>query len=112
MRVLGSAVLAMEIFIMGFALLLVKDSDGKLPIFYGIAFIVLIIIAIRALKSPAGWIMGSVLQLALIAFSVVVTALWFIALIFIALWISAYIVGKKGEAARAALMATRTPDAQ
>lgn len=107
MRVLGSAVLAMEIFIMGFALLLVKDSDGKFPIFYGLLFMFLIIVAIRMLKGRRGWILGSFLQLALIAFSVVVTALWFIALIFIGLWISAYIVGKKGEAARAALISTR-----
>jgi hypothetical protein len=34
-----------------------------------------------------------------------------VGLIFGGLWIAAIIVGRKGEAARAALMATRTPDA-
>lgn len=102
MRVLGSAVLAMELFVMGFAMLLPKDGSGSAPTIYGVAFMLLTIACIRMLKSKAGWIFGSVLQIALLGFTYFVTAMWFIALIFIGLWVAAYIVGRKGEAARAA----------
>lgn len=102
MRVLGSAVLAMELFVMGFAMLLAKDENGSAPIIYGLVFMVLVITCIRMLKSKTGWIFGSILQVALLAYTYFVTAMWFIGLIFLGLWIAAYIVGRKGEAARAA----------
>ena len=102
MRVLGSAVLAMELFVMGFAMLLAKDENGSAPIIYGLVFMVLVITCIRMLKSKTGWIFGSILQIVLLAYTYFVTAMWFIGLIFLGLWIAAYIVGRKGEAARAA----------
>jgi Protein of unknown function (DUF4233) len=87
MRVLGSAVLVMEFFIMGFAMLLAKDNHEP------------------------STILGSILQLLMIGYAVVVPSMAIVGLIFGGLWIAAIIVGRKGEAARAALMATRTPDA-
>lgn len=102
MRVLGSAVLSMEIFLMGFAMLLLKDGSGSVPIIYGVLFMILVVFCIRALKSKAGWIFGSILQCVLLGYSYFVTAMWFVAFIFIGLWIAAFIVGRKGEAARAA----------
>ena len=102
MRVLGSAVLAMELFLMGFAMLLAKDENGSAPIIYGVIFMVLVISCIRLLKSRAGWIFGTILQFVLLAYTYFVTAMLFIGLIFLGLWVAAYIVGRKGEAARAA----------
>ena len=43
MRVLGSAVLVMEFFIMGFAMLLAKDIHEPATIIYGFAFMVVTI---------------------------------------------------------------------
>jgi hypothetical protein len=51
------------------------------------------------------------LQILMIGYAVVVPSMAIVGLIFGGLWIAAIIVGRKGEAARAALMATRTPDA-
>jgi hypothetical protein len=112
MKVLGSAVLSMEIFIMAFAMLLAKDMHEPATLVYGFAFMVMTVLAIRLLRKKAGWILGSLLQFALMAYSVVVPAMWIVNLIFMGLWVAAIIVGRKGEAARAALLSQGPPNAQ
>ena len=109
MRVLGSAVLAMEFLIMGFAMLLAKDQHEPATIIYGAVVAFLMIYAIRSLKKRWGWILGSILQLAMAAYSVVVPSMAIISILFIALWVAAIIIGRKGEAARAALLAKGNP---
>jgi hypothetical protein len=109
MKVLGSTVLTMEIFVMGFAMLLAKDNHETATIVYGFAFMALTICAVGLLRKRAGWILGSILQFALMAYSVVVPAMAIVNLIFMGLWVAAIIVGRKGEAARAALLAQGPP---
>ena len=109
MRVLGSTVLTMEIFLMGFAMLLAKDTHETATLVYGFGFMVMTVLAIGLLRKKAGWILGSLLQFALMAYSVVVPAMWIVNLIFMALWVAAIIVGRKGEAARAALLSQGPP---
>ena len=109
MKVLGSTVLAMEIFVMGFAMLLAKDIHEPATLIYGFLFMVVTILAIGLLRKKAGWILGSILQFALMAYSVVVPAMWFVNIIFMALWVAAIVVGRKGEAARAALLSHGPP---
>ena len=46
MKVLGSTVLSMEIFIMGFAMLLAKDIHEPATLIYGFAFFAFIVIGI------------------------------------------------------------------
>ena len=105
MKVLGSTVLTMEFFIMGFAMLIAKDSHESSTIIYGAVFMVATIFTIRLLKKRTGWILGSLLQAMLMGYSVVVPSMAIVNVIFVGLWIAAYVVGKKGEAARAALLA-------
>lgn len=109
MRVLGSAVLAMEFLVMGFAMLLAKDSHEPSTLIYGAVVMILMIYAIRLLKKRSGWILGSILQVAMTAYSVVVPSMAIISVLFVGLWIAAIIVGRKGEAARAALLAQGNP---
>lgn len=104
MRVLGSAVLVMEFFIMGFAMLVAKDHETS-TIIAGAVIALLFLLTPGLLKKKFGWILGSLLQLAMIGYAVVVPSLAIIALIFTGLWIAAIVVGRKGEAARAALLA-------
>jgi hypothetical protein len=99
----------MEIFLMGFAMLLAKDTHETATLVYGFGFMVMTILAIGLLRKKAGWILGSLLQFALMAYSVVVPAMWIVNLIFMALWVAAIIVGRKGEAARAALLSQGPP---
>lgn len=104
MRVLGSAVLVMEFFIMGFAMLVAKEHETS-TIIAGAVIALLFLLTPGLLKKKFGWILGSLLQLAMIAYAVVVPSLAFLAILFAGLWIAAIVVGRKGEAARAALLA-------
>ena len=104
MRVLGSAVLVMEFFIMGFAMLIAKDHETS-TLVAGAVIAILFLLTPGLLKKRAGWILGSILQFLLIGYAVVVPSLAFLALIFGGLWIAAIVVGRKGEAFRAALLA-------
>jgi hypothetical protein len=104
MRVLGSAVLVMEFFIMGFAMLIAKDHETS-TLIAGAVIAILFLLTPGLLKKKSGWILGSILQFLMIGYAVVVPSLAFLAVIFGGLWIAAIVVGRKGEAFRAALLA-------
>lgn len=107
MRILGSAVLAMESLVMGFALLLARNNSSQQAILLGAALAIALLLAPALLKKKSGWIIASILQVAMLSFSLVVPSMIFIGVIFAALWIAAIVVGRKGEAARAALLAQK-----
>jgi hypothetical protein len=109
MRVLGSAVLVMEFFVMGFAMLLAKDNHGTSAIIAGAVIALLLLLTPGLLKKRTGWILGSALQIVMIGYAVVVPSMAIVGLIFGGLWIAAIVVGRRGEAIRAELMASRTP---
>lgn len=102
---LGSAVLVMEFFCMSFALLIAKNDHGSTAIIVGALLALLFLLTPGLLKKRFGWILGSILQILMIAYALVVPSMAIIGAIFAALWIAAIIVGRKGEAARAALLA-------
>ena len=104
MRVLGSAVLVMEFFIMGFAMLIAKDHETS-TLIAGAVIAILFLLTPGLLKKKSGWILGSILQFLMIGYAVVVPSLAILAIIFGGLWIAAIVVGRKGEAIRAKLLA-------
>ena len=110
MRVLGSAVLVMEFFVMGFAMLLAKDDHGTSAIVVGAVIAILLLLTPGLLKKRTGWILGSILQFLMIGYSLVVPSMAIVGVIFGGLWIAAIVVGRRGEAIRAELMASRTPN--
>ena len=105
MRVLGSAVLGMEFLIMGFALLLAMQKHGAVALSLGGALALLILLTAGAMKRMMGWYLGSLWQVGLIAYGAVVPAMYFMGSLFTVLWVSAFFIGRKGEAMRAALLA-------
>ncbi|MCX6420572.1 MAG: DUF4233 domain-containing protein [Actinobacteria bacterium] len=105
MRVLGAAVLAMEFFLMGFALLIAKDNHGALALALGGLLAILALLNAGLLKRKFGWIIGSILQFLIVVYGFVVPMMFFMGLLFTGLWVAAIVVGRKGEAARAALLA-------
>ena len=109
MRMLASAVLIMEVFIMGFAMLLAKDNHGSAAIIAGAVIALLMLLTPGLLKKRTGWILGSILQIAMGAYSFFVPSMAIVSVLFLGLWIAAIIVGRKGEAARAALLAQGNP---
>ena len=106
MRVLGASVLAMESILMGFALLLAKDNQSSTVIWIGANIAFLMILTAGLLKKKFGWVLGTLLQIAMVGYGVFVPSLFIMGTIFLGLWIAAIIVGRKGEAARAALIST------
>jgi len=109
MRVLGSAVLVMEFFVMGFAMLLAKDNHSSVAIIIGAIIAILLLLTPGLLKKRTGWILGSILQFLMIGYAVVVPSMAIVGVIFGGLWIAAIVVGRRGEAIRAALVASQTP---
>ena len=111
MRMLASSVLVMESFVMGFALLLaMKDHSSSVLIVGGVIAIACLLTP-GFLKTKFGWVLGWILQIAMLAYGFAVTSMFLVGAIFLGLWIAAIIVGKKGEAARAALLAAGPPNA-
>lgn len=108
---LASTVLLMESFTLGFALLLVMKNHSSGAIIYGASIAILLILSAGFLKSKSGWILASALQIAMLAFGFVLPAFFIVGTLFVGLWIAAILVGRRGEAIRANLLATRPPDA-
>jgi hypothetical protein len=111
MRVLASAVLVMESFSLGFALLIAMKDQSGAPLVYGAVVSIALLLAPGLLKRRVGWVLGWVLQGAMLGFGLVVNSFLIIGVLFTGLWVAAILVGRKGEAARAALLASQTPDA-
>ena len=111
MRMLASSVLVMESLVMGFALLLAMKDHSSSVLIIGAVIAIACLLTPGLLKKKFGWVLGWILQAALLAFGFVVTSMFLVGAIFLGLWIAAILVGKKGEAARAALLAAGPPNA-
>jgi len=111
MRILGASVLVMESLIVGFAILLAMKERGNSGLILGVALALALLLTAGLLKKRAGWFIGSVLQVAMLAYGFIVPAFFIVGGVFVALWVAAIIVGRRGEAIRAALVAARTPNA-
>jgi len=97
----------MEFFIMGFALLLAKDHHSATALWIGALIAILCLLTAGMMKSMRGWYMGSLIQLALIGYGVVIPLMYFMGALFAGLWIAAFLIGRKGEAIRASLIAAQ-----
>ena len=105
MRILGATVLVMESMTLGFAILLATKDQPTAALIYGSVISLLLFLTAGILKRRSGLYIGSVLQVFMISFGFFVPSFFVIGVIFLGLWAAAIIVGRKGEAARAALMA-------
>lgn len=97
----------MEFFVMGFALLLARLSTGSLEIILGLIVALSALLTSGMLKRRSGWILGWIVQISMVAYGFVIFTMFFVGAIFLALWIAAILVGRKGEAIRAQLVAER-----
>jgi len=104
-KVLGASVLIAESMTMGFAILLAMKDHSDTAIIYGCVISFLLFLAAALVRRPGGFVIGSIMQIAMIAFGFVVPSFFIIGAVLIGLWVAAIVVGRKGEAARAALLA-------
>ena len=75
------------------------DSEGLI---FGGVIATLAFLAAGMLKRKVGWILGWLVQGLMIAYGFVVFTMFFLGALFAGLWAAAIIIGRKGEAARAA----------
>jgi hypothetical protein len=87
-------------------MLLAKDNSAA-AIWIGWIIAILSLLTAGLLKRKIGWILGSALQIAQIGYGYFVTSMYFMGTLFAILWISAIVVGRKGEAIRAQLLRDR-----
>ena len=107
MRVMEAAVLTMESLLMGFALLIAKVSATTNQLILGGVLALLFLLTAGLLKRSGGYLLGSILQLCLIGYGLVVPQMYYMGGLFLILWISAIVLGRRGEAIKAALIAQR-----
>ena len=90
---------------MGFAILLAMKDHSNAAIIYGCVVSFLLFVSAALVRRPGGFVFGSFMQIAMIGFGFVEPSFFIIGAVLIALWVAAIVVGRKGEAARAALLA-------
>ncbi len=105
MKILGASVLIAESMTMGFAILLAMRDASNAAIIYGCVVSFLLFVAAGLVRRPGGFVIGSLMQVAMIAFGFILPSFFIIGAVLIGLWVAAIVVGRKGEAARAALLA-------
>ena len=65
---------------------------------------ILLLLNAGLMKKKIGWVIGSILQIAMVSYGYFVTSMYFMGALFAGLWIAAFVVGRKGEAIRAELL--------
>jgi hypothetical protein len=97
----------MESILMGFALLIAKDDASLTEIILGAVLAVLFIFNAGLLKRKGGYLLGSFLQIFIIGYGLVVPHMYYMGGVFTTLWIIAILLGRRGEAIKASLIAQR-----
>jgi hypothetical protein len=104
-KILGASVLIAESMTMGFAILIAMKNASNAAIIYGCVVAFLLFVAAGLIRRPGGFAIGWIMQVAMIGFGFVEPSFFIIGVVLIGLWVAAIVVGRKGEAARAALLA-------
>lgn len=107
MKMLARSVLIMEFLVMCFALLLARISSTGIEILLGSSIAVAALLTSGLLKKRSGWILGWIVQIAMVSYGLVIFMMYFVGALFLALWIAAIVVGRKGEAIRASFTQER-----
>jgi len=104
MRGLCAAMLVFEAVVIALAtpvMIAVEDvqTDVALSVGLGLAFLALLTAGM--LRRPWAYVLGHAIQVAIIAMGVLVPAMFLVGVMFAALWVTAYLLGRKIEADKA-----------
>ena len=104
MRGLCAAMLVFEAVVIALAtpvMIAVEDvqTDVALSVGLGLAFLALLTAGL--LRRPWAYVLGHAIQVAIIAMGVLVPAMFLVGVMFAALWVTAYLLGRKIEADKA-----------
>jgi len=109
-RTLCASVLFFEAVISGLAIpagIALSDQHHGLILWGGLALFVLLLLAAGLLRSQVGYVLGSALQVALVASGFLLPAMFFLGLVFTALWVFAIVLAKRAD--RYALLRSPPP---
>ena len=110
MRVLCSSVLFFEAVVAGLAIpagLALTDRHHSLILWGGLVLVVGLLLAAGLLRSRAGYVLGSALQLGLVASGFLLPAMFFLGTVFGGLWVFAIVLARRAD--RYALPARQRP---
>jgi hypothetical protein len=96
----------MESILMGFALLIAKDQATSLQMWLGGLLAILFLLNAGILKRKGGYLLGSILQLLIVGYGFVISLMFYMGGLFAILWVVAIFLGRRGEAIKAALIAS------
>lgn len=111
-RQFGSTILVLEAFVVFFAILVALGLDagpaGRIWLLGGSLALACLLLA-GVVSWPGGYVVGSALQLVLVAGGVIVPAMFFVGGIFAALWVAAMLLGGRIDAERKAWALAHPP---
>lgn len=91
---------------MGFALLIAKDQATSLQMWLGGLLAILFLLTAGSLKRKGGYLLGSILQFFIVGYGFVISLMFYMGGLFAILWVVAIFLGRRGEAIKAALIAS------
>jgi hypothetical protein len=104
MRGMCSAMLSLQAIVVGLStpvMISVEDVNKSAAITIGVGLAVLCVLTAGALRRPEAYWVGHAIQVATIATGLLVPIMFFIGLMFAALWFGAFFLGRKIEADKA-----------
>jgi len=100
MRGMCAAMLSLEAIILGLSvpvMISVEDVDKTLALVLGLGLAVLCVLVAGSLRRPQAYVAGHAIQVAAIGLGFVVPIMFFVGLMFAALWFGAFFLGRKIE---------------
>jgi hypothetical protein len=100
MRGMCAAMLSFEAIILGLSvpvMIAVEDVDKTWALTLGLGLAVLCVLVAGSLRRPQAYLVGHAIQAAAIALGFLVPAMFFVGLMFAALWFGAFFLGRKIE---------------
>ncbi len=113
MRTLCASVLAFEALVVALAIvpaLTITDAHHTLIVAGGLLVVVLCLLAAGLLRTPAGYVLGTSVQVLVVAAGFVLPVMFFLGGLFALLWASAILVARRAEAVVAAKRAAAGDD--
>jgi hypothetical protein len=104
-RTLCASVLAFEALVVALAIvpaLTLTDTHHTLIVAGGLSVVALCVLAAGTLRSPTGYVIGSGVQVLVVAAGVVLPVMFFLGGLFALLWVSAILVARRADAVLAA----------
>ncbi|MCW2841556.1 MAG: hypothetical protein JWR55_3039 [Aeromicrobium sp.] len=100
MRGMCAAMLTLEAIILALSvpvMISVEDVDTTLALVLGLGLAVLCVLVAGSLRRPQAYLLGHAIQVAAICLGFLVPIMFFVGLMFAALWFGAYFLGRKIE---------------